>query len=64
MSLVCAGGKYGQTASRVELGKHRAVSQAHGGSNAEPSVLMTDNSEHHTPSSQGSHAPSSREDPF
>ncbi|DBB10062.1 hypothetical protein WJX82_001864 [Trebouxia sp. C0006] len=59
-----SGGKYSHTASRVDTGKQRAVPQAHGSNMLDLAVSGTDNLEHHTPSSQGSHAPSSREDPF
>lgn len=64
--LSCAGGKYGQTISRVDTGRHRglasAVSLVHGSNVSEG--LMLEMSEHCTPPSQGSQAASSREDPF
>lgn len=56
------GGKYSHTASRVDTGKHRS-STAHASENDMQEALVAEMSGHHTPSSQGSQAASTREDP-
>lgn len=62
-NLLChVGGKYSHTASRVDTGKHRS-STAHASENDMQEGLVTEMSGHHTPSSQGSQAASTREDP-
>lgn len=57
-----AGGKYSHTASRMDTGKNR-LSTAYGTDNDMLEASVTEMSGHHTPSSQGSQAASSREDP-
>lgn len=56
-----AGGKYSHTA-RADTGKNRP-SAAHATENDLQESSVTEMSGHHTPSSQGSQAASSREDP-
>ena len=57
-----SGGKYTHTASRVDTGKHRPFT-AHAVENDMQEASVTELSGHHTPSSQGSQAASSRDDP-